>query len=481
MVFNSFEFLIFFVVIFGLYFLVPNGLRWLLLLVGSYFFYMSWEPAYIILIIFSTVIDYFVSHRMVKEERKEQRTRLLWVSIIVNLGLLFAFKYFNFFSENIASLLNVLGIGYKPAVSSLLLPVGISFYTFQTLSYSIDVYRGVLKPEKHFGKFALYVSFFPQLVAGPIERATNLLPQLKKIEYKFNYQDFVCGFSQFVLGLFKKVVVADSAALYVDSIYSFGVYELFSGITLIFATFLFAIQIYCDFSGYSDMAIGVARMMGFKLMENFHLPYFSKSTSEIWRRWHISLGSWANDYVFTPLSMNLARKYRKYGVPLASLITFTLIGFWHGANWTYIVFGIIHGVVMGIENLSRRKRKKIRKSIGDFSFKFSGWFITMVIWLITLVIFRSEDLTQATYILQNFFDSNAMTNLRIQDANVFINIMIGTLVLFLLEFFIFRKNSFEGLTKRKSLFWMASFSSILVVFIILFGVSGGSQFIYFQF
>ena len=481
MLFNSFEFLSFFVVVFVLYYLIPNGFRWLLLLIGSYFFYMLWEPAYILLILFSTVVDYFVSHKMVKTKVLSKKKWLLWVSISVNIGLLFVFKYYNFFNENITYLFNSFGLDYKPAISSLLLPVGISFYTFQTLSYSIDVYRGILIPEKHFGKFALFVSFFPQLVAGPIERATNLLPQLKTINYKFNYQDFTSGFSQFIFGLFKKVVVADSAALYVDSIYSFGIYEHFSGITLLFATFLFAIQIYCDFSGYSDMAIGTARMLGFKLMDNFHLPYFSKSTSEIWRRWHISLGSWANDYIFIPLSMNLARKYRKYGVPLASLITFTLIGLWHGANWTYIIFGIIHGVVMGIENLSRRQRKKIKKNIGLPFFKFSGWFITMVIWLLTLVIFRSEDLNQAGYILKHSIDLNAMVNLRIQDANVFINIIIGICILFLIEFFIFRKNSFAGLTRRKSPIWMASFTSFFMLIIILFGVSKGSQFIYFQF
>lgn len=479
MLFNSVEFFIFFLAVLILYFLSPYKYRWIILLAGSYFFYMSWEPAYILLIFLSTVVDYFIAHQMVATENAVKKKRLLGFSLAVNLGMLFIFKYYNFFNENIADILALFNVSYQPTISTLLLPVGISFYTFQTLSYSIDVYRGELVPTKHFGKFALFVSFFPQLVAGPIERASNLLPQLNTNELKATYNNVVAGGSQFIYGLFKKVVVADTIALYVNLIY--GDHEFNTGFPLILATVLFAVQIYADFSGYSDMAIGTARIMGYKLTDNFAVPYFSKSTTEFWRRWHISLGSWANDYLFRPIAPNWVRKYDKKGVFISLLITFTIIGLWHGARWTYILFGVIQGVVLGTEFLTRKKRKKLRKKIGASFQNFLGWGITMVIWLISMAIFRSENMGQAKYILSEAVFSDNFWNLRIIDRSVFVNIIVGCFVLFFFDFFVFRKINFHGLVRTKSVYWMIAFIAFFVLMIILFGVSQGSQFIYFQF
>lgn len=441
---------------------------------------MSWKPAYILLILLSTVIDYFIAHKMVATQNDISKKWLLWLSLLVNLGLLFLFKYFNFFDENIAVFLNLLGISYSPTVSTLILPVGISFYTFQTLSYTIDVYRGELVPSKHFGKFALFVSFFPQLIAGPIERAADILPQFDvKNDFKNSYNNIVAGTSQFFYGLFKKVVVADTAELYINLVYE--TYDTNTGLPLIFATFLFAIQIYGDFSGYSDMAIGTARIMGFKLTENFKVPYFSKSTTEFWRRWHISLGTWANDYLFRPIAPNWVRKYNKWGVFISLLITFTIIGLWHGARWTYILFGAIQGIVMGIEYLTKKSRKQWKKKIGKRKFAFFGWLITMIIWLISMAIFRSNDMNQALYILKKSIFTDNFLNFRIFDLSVFVNIFIGCFLLFLFDFLIFRKNNFLGLVKEKSAMWMILFNTFLILTILLFGISSGSQFIYFQF
>ena len=473
MQFNSVEFLLFFAVLLLLFYTIPGKFRWVLLLGSSYFFYMSWEPYYILLIAFSTCVDYFISHKIYREESKIKKWRLLILSLVVNLGLLFLFKYFNFFNESIAGLLDYVSIEYKPVVSSLLLPVGISFYTFQTLSYTIDVYRGTLKPETHFGKFALYVSFFPQLVAGPIERASNLLSQFSKIEQKLKYNNISHGFSQVILGLFKKVAVADSAAIYVDSIFSN--YEFHSGITLVLATYLFAVQIYCDFSGYSDMAIGIARMMGFKLMDNFNLPYFSKSITEFWRRWHISLSSWLRDYLYITLGGNrkgLSRTYNNL------MITMLLGGLWHGASWNYVIWGFLNGLYLAVERYFNYNKFDLNKNVGV---KWLTSFIAFNLICLTWIFFRAQTFDQAFYIVSNIFETTAFFDLKIQDFSVISNIAIGCLLLFSVEYFFLRKRSIEYYIRNKSFLWISTSNSILILCVLLFGISNGSQFIYFQF
>ena len=309
MLFNSLQFVVFFPIVIILYFLTPYKKRWILLLIASYYFYMCWKVDYIILIMISTLIDYICSNKMSQINEKIKRKKWLLLSIFSNLGILFGFKYFNFFSENIQSLFNHYNIFYEMPFFNVLLPVGISFYTFQTLSYTIDVYNGKTAAQKHLGVFAVYVSFFPQLVAGPIERSNHLLPQFFR-KHDFSYNRVKSGLQKMLWGFFKKIVIADNLAILVDGVYNnVGNYN---GLALIVATIFFTFQIYCDFSGYSDIAIGTAKVMGFELRENFKRPYFSKSIREFWQRWHITLSTWFRDYVYIPLGGNRTIKWRWY-------------------------------------------------------------------------------------------------------------------------------------------------------------------------
>ena len=293
MLFNSLEYLIFFPIVVALYYAINHKWRWLLLLAASYFFYMSWKAEYVILIMASTIVDYYAGLQMGKAGSRKKKKPYLVLSIIVNLGILAGFKYFNFFSENMNVLLGDLNIFQRIPELKVLLPVGISFYTFQTLSYSIDVYRGITRPEKHLGRFALYVSYFPQLVAGPIERSYNLLPQLKE-QKAFNPQNLISGSKLMLWGFFKKIVIADRIGIYVTSIYANPGEH--TGLPVILATTLFAFQLYCDFSAYTDIARGTARLMGIDLMKNFNRPMISRSLTDFWNRWHISLTTWFRDY-----------------------------------------------------------------------------------------------------------------------------------------------------------------------------------------
>ncbi len=348
MLFNSLEFIIFFPIVVGLYFVIPKKYRWLFLLGSSYYFYMSWNPKYILLILLSTVVDYFAANKMSQQATKRGKKQYLFLSLIVNLGLLIGFKYLNFVDENIRALFSLLHVTYPippPWFDNILLPVGISFYTFQTLSYTIDVYKGVTKPEKHFGVFALYVAFWPQLVAGPIERSNQLLPQLRK-SFDFDYVRVRSGLFRILFGLFKKVVIADRMALFVSDIY--GNYDQASGWTIWLGAYMFVFQVYCDFSGYSDIAIGSARVLGFNLMENFRRPFFAKNLADFWTRWHISLSTWLTDYVFFYLGA-----YKASGLKVVFNVIFvlTLCGLWHGANWPMVISFFIIGIFMAVRYL----------------------------------------------------------------------------------------------------------------------------------
>ena len=331
MLFNSVDFLLFFPLVCLLYYALKHQHRWILLLLASCCFYMAWKPEYILLILLSTIIDYSCGLKMGQTDDKKKRLPYLYLSLISNLGMLFLFKYFDFFTTSINTIFKT-----DLPLAQLILPMGISFYTFQTMSYSIDIYKGDLKPEKHFGKFSLFVTFFPQLVAGPIERASNLLPQFSETK-TFDYDRVTSGLKQMLWGFFKKVIIADRLALLVNQVYN-SPQDYDSGLLLL-ATFFFAFQIYCDFSGYSDIAIGAARVLGFDLMKNFDSPYFSKSVGEFWKRWHISLSTWFRDYVYIPLGGNRTVKWRWY-YNLA--ITFIISGIWHGAEWTFLIWGALH-------------------------------------------------------------------------------------------------------------------------------------------
>lgn len=331
MLFNSVSFAIFLPIVFLVYWVLPQNKKWILLLLASYYFYMSWNPKYVVLILLTTTVSYFAALGIEKAKNTKEKKTVLIIAVVFCLGVLFLFKYFNFFSESVILFLRLFSIQLHPLTLKILLPVGISFYTFQSLSYVIDVYRGSISAEKHFGIYATFISFFPQLVAGPIERSNNLLPQIK-MHHEFDYSLAMDGIKLMMIGFYKKLVIADIVAVYVDQIYA-DVYS-FKGFDLALVIFLFSMQIYCDFSGYSDIAIGTSKLFGINLMNNFMSPYFAISIKDFWSRWHISLSTWFKDYVYIPLGGNRCSMARRNA---NLLITFLLSGLWHGANWTYVL------------------------------------------------------------------------------------------------------------------------------------------------
>lgn len=398
MLFNSFNFGYFFAIVVFVYFCLPHRFRWALLLAGSYYFYASWNPSYLLLIIFSTLIDYFVALRIGAVQNTIAKRILLVISLITNLGLLITFKYYNFFVESF----QLVSLPYLRSLPfhEYLLPVGISFYTFQTLSYTIDVYRGEKDPERHLGIFALYVSFFPQLVAGPIERSTRLLPQFM-IEHNIEYRRIVNGLKLMAWGFFQKLVIADRLASVVNTVYASP--ADYSAWELLFASYSFAFQIYCDFSGYSDIAIGASQVLGFDLMKNFRQPYFSTSIREFWQRWHISLSTWFRDYLYIPLGGNRSGKVRWY---LNLLIIFLVSGLWHGANWTFVAWGAVHGVYLLVE-ITIAQIFSRTNGTGYLNFKthYVGTLLRMILTFHVVVLawifFRADTISNAFYILNN--------------------------------------------------------------------------------
>ena len=363
MLFNSFTFIVFFITVSILYFIIPHSVRWVLLLAASFVFYMAWNPYLIVLILFTIFVNYFSALRIYSEKRKRHKKRILIFSMLVDFGLLFIFKYLGFMND---TLLALFGNNWPVETLNIILPMGISFYTFQAASYTIDVYRGDIKPERHFGIFALFVMFFPQLVAGPIERSRNLLPQFYE-KHGFDAHRVVSGIRIMLWGFFKKIVIADRAAIAVNTIYN-SAFD-YKGLYLTAATVLFAFQIYCDFSGYSDIAKGCARVLGFDLMDNFKNPYLSKSIKEFWRRWHISLSTWFMDYVYIPLGGNREGEAKK---DRNLLITFLVSGLWHGANWTFVLWGGLHGIYQVIGQLTLGMRRRVKKLLHLYDNKIGG-------------------------------------------------------------------------------------------------------------
>ena len=494
MLFNSLQFLLFFPVVAGLYFAWPRRWRWALLLVASYYFYMCWKPEYVLLILASTVVDYCSGLKMSEAPDKRSRRPWLLLSLSANLGLLFAFKYWNFFADSTRDLLGTLNIFADIPEFSALLPVGISFYTFQTLSYSIDIYRGQLKPERHFGRFALFVSFFPQLVAGPIERASRLLPQFR-LEQNFDYERLSSGLRQMIWGMFKKVVVADRLAVYVDAVYSDpGAHQ---GLPLIAATYFFAFQIYCDFSGYSDIAIGAARVLGFDLMENFRRPYLARTLSDFWRRWHISLSTWFRDYVYIPLGGNRASTARWYG-NLA--VTFLVSGLWHGANWTFVAWGALHGGYLIFAIVTSAARERLFSSLGlpesSRSRAALDIVVTFHLALVAWVFFRADSLGDALLVFQQSIEGLSFQLAPIlggdvraayQAAVIAVGVPKSEFALGILGLLFVAAVDFvqergglrlpQGSTRLLRFAWY----DLLILLIILLGAFGQQQFIYFQF
>lgn len=477
MLFNSFEFLIFFIVVIAIYFSIAHKYRWLLLLLSSYFFYGYWEIKYLIIIVVSTLIDFYVGIKIHESNQQSQKKTFLYVSLLSNLSILFVFKYYNFFIDNLSAILKSGGYSYQIPLIEVLLPVGISFYTFQTMSYSVDIYNGKIQPEKKLGIFALFVSFFPQLVAGPIERASHLLPQFHKKQY-FDYNRIANGLTLMLWGLFKKIVIADRLAIFVNEVYNNQ--NEYYGFTLVVATVFFAFQIYCDFSGYSDIAIGTAKVMGFDLMKNFNYPYFSKSIGEFWKRWHISLSTWFRDYVYIPLGGNRTVKWRWY---YNIMITFLLSGFWHGAKWTFIIWGSIHGAILIFESIIDLKEKK-QNIFKNFLLTFKTFIIVCLGW----IFFRANSLNDAVNIFNKIFDfknySFSQLSLYIVPINkntvYSIDILLSyffIIILILSEYLSNNKLKFENLKyKYKMIIYITGILSIL-----LLGAFEKNEFIYFQF
>ena len=411
MLFHSLSYLVFFPLVVAGYFVFPARWRWAFLLAASYYFYASWKPAYLLLIVASTLVDYVIGLRLGAEERPRRRRGWLIASLTVNLGLLFAFKYLNFFSGALGDAFRDLGIFVDVPQLDVLLPVGISFYTFQTISYSVDVYWRAREPERHLGRFALYVSFFPQLVAGPIERSTRLLPQFRR-PTRLEWERLESGLGLILWGLFKKMVIADRAAQIVDAVYAHP--NDFGGATLLIATYAFAFQIYGDFSGYSDIAVGSARVLGFDLMENFNRPYWATSIGDFWRRWHISLSTWFRDYLFIPLGGSRVGWRRRI---LNIVIVFLLSGLWHGANWTFLLWGAFHGLLLllsiAASRLLDRRDAPLLPADGAVSLAARAARVLVTFHLVCLgwVMFRADNLSHFGAIMSRLPRASATSTL----------------------------------------------------------------------
>lgn len=434
MIFNSIEFALFLPLVFALYwFAAKDNIRRqnLLLLVASYIFYGWWDWRFLSLILFSTLVDYSIGLALHRQQNPLNRKVLLWSSILVNLGFLGFFKYYNFFADNFAAAFTLFGRELQPGTLNIILPVGISFYTFQTMSYSLDIYRGKLEPERNFIAFAAFVSFFPQLVAGPIERATNLLPQFA-VQRRFSYAQAADGMRQILWGLFKKVVIADNCAELANAIFDHP--DQYPGSMLLLGALFFTFQIYGDFSGYSDIAIGTSRLFGFTLQRNFAFPYFSRDIAEFWRRWHISLSTWFRDYLYIPLGGSRGGTLMKVR---NTFIIFLVSGFWHGANWTFLAWGLLNAIYFLPLLLSSSNRNNLDvvasgrtwPSLREFGSMATTFGLTVLAW----VFFRAESLNHALAYLGGIFSPSLFTFVSPGQPMLYqMVISLGFLILFLL-------------------------------------------------
>jgi alginate O-acetyltransferase complex protein AlgI len=491
MLFNSFNFIVFFAAITILYYIFPYKLRWVLLLAGSYYFYMCWKAEFIVLLIFITFLNYVSARAIYGAGGRKNKKTILFISLVLNFGILFVFKYMNFFSQSVSEIMAVLGMHYTVKEFDIILPMGISFFTFQAASYTIDVYKGKIKPVKHYGKFSLFISFFPQLVAGPIERSENLLPQFYK-KHRFSMAKTVDGLKIMLWGFFKKVVIADRAAIAVNTV--FNGCEYYSGLYLVLASLLFTVQIYCDFSGYSDIAKGSAKVLGFDLMDNFKRPFISKNIKEFWKRWHVSLSSWFMDYVYIPLGGNRKGNLMKYR---NLLITFMVSGLWHGAAWTFVIWGGIHGVLLVVYNIFAPALYKIKSVLGvdksrilSSAYGFFASAVTFGFVVFAFIFFRANSVEDAFYII-----SHMLWNFRIWNTpqylfDVFTGMGIGifewkiliSAVIFLMGTEILCGEDIHKTIGRRNALLKFAFYGAAALFVLLAGVFyNAGEFIYFQF
>lgn len=485
MLFNSLDFLIFFPLVTAGYFILPHRYRWIWLLGASCWFYMAFVPVYILILGGTILIDYFAG-RLIEKSEGAKRKRMLILSLVTNIGVLAFFKYYNFLNDNLTAMMGIIGKENPIPYLSILLPIGLSFHTFQAMSYTIEIYRGNQKAERHFGIFALYVMFYPQLVAGPIERPQNMLHQFREV-HRFEYRRVVEGLQMMLWGMFKKVVIADRIGLYVNEVYDHP--QDYHGFTVLLAIFFFAIQVYCDFSGYSNIALGSARVMGFDLMTNFNLPFSSKSVTEFWRRWHISLSTWFNDYLYTPFVLQ-RREWGTRAIVIGLLLTFLISGLWHGAAWTFIVFGAMHGIAVVFELLTKKQRKSLSRKMRPVVFNTLAVLITFSFVAATFVFFRAESFSDAITVFRNMIphrmplDSiaapfgypSAFAN-RMELLIAFAMI----LVMYFVQHFEKRMTLNEIAGKMKSPVRWAVYYCFVMVIVLLGSYSDRMEFIYFQF
>ncbi len=482
MIFNSLQFAIFFILITTLYFLLPHRLRWFLLLISSCYFYMAFVPIYIIILGFTIVIDYIAGIYIEKSEGR-QRKAFFIMSLLANISILAVFKYYNFFIENTNQIIKE--VGYETFLPSLtiLLPIGLSFHTFQAMSYTFEVYRGNYKAEKHFGIYALYVMFYPQLVAGPIERPQNILYQFKQ-EHSFDYQRVVSGLQLMAWGLFKKVVIADRLSILVDQVYDHP--REFNSVGLLIATFFFCYQIYCDFSGYTDIARGAARVMGFTLLKNFNHPYHAKTISDFWSRWHISLSTWFRDYLYIPLGGNRVAIPRWY---FNLFIVFMVSGLWHGADWTFVVWGALHGFYQVFGLTTRSYRDGLNNKLGLAHLNSIKVITTFLLVAFAWIFFRANNIDDALYIAKHAITGipDAIRNYKTTfgyDYGMKLPQIIASfgLIAFL--------EAVQNVQKRKDISdWLYKIPRparwgiyvVVILTILFYGVFTDKQFIYFQF
>jgi D-alanyl-lipoteichoic acid acyltransferase DltB (MBOAT superfamily) len=470
MIFNSITFAVFLPVVFTIYWSLANRklvYQNILLLVASYVFYGFWDARFLVLIFVSSLSDYLIGLQLAKAEKEEKRKRWLGLSLLINLGVLFSFKYFNFFLDSFSILVETFGFQANKSTLQIILPVGISFYTFQTLSYTIDIYKNKIKPTRNFIDFFTFVSFFPQLVAGPIERASHLLPQFQEKRY-FTYENANAGLRLILWGLFKKVVVADRLAYSVSLVYDSP--QDFSGFAVILATAFFAIQIYCDFSGYSDIAIGTARLFGFDLMTNFKTPYLSTSIRDFWQRWHISLSTWFRDYVYIPLGGNRVSTGRWW---LNVMTTFTVSGLWHGANWTFVIWGGIHGLFYAIE----KQFEAIKLP------KFLSGILVFTIVCIAWIFFRADTLNDAILLIQNATNFTQVFDFQALFINknygIYTIIAIGILIIF--DILNQQNEINDWLIQQPKIIRWAIYYFLLFAIVFFGEFTNAPEFIYFRF
>ena len=479
MLFNSFAYIVFLPIVFTLFWCIKDRYRWIVILIASYFFYMCSGPAYIIIIAGVTLTSYCSALMIDKAATSIQKRTILLFAILICMGTLFFFKYFNFFSVAFTDLVALLGIKRTPFTASVVLPVGISFYTFQTMSYVIDVYRNTTKPERHIGKYAAFVSFFPQLVAGPIERSDNLLPQINK-NHIFNYEQAMDGVKIMLWGYYKKLVIADVLSSYVQKVFDSP--QQHRGFSLVLASVFFTFQIYCDFSGYSDIAIGTAKLFNIDLMTNFKSPYFAGSIRDFWSRWHISLSTWFRDYVYIPLGGNRVGSIRRH---VNLMITFLVSGLWHGANWTFVAWGGVHGLAQIAEKIMHGDGEKKRNAPSRVLHTATVFAFCVLAW----VFFVSNTMEDAIHVLRHCLDGakHPVTYLRSGFTAIEMGIgMLGVIAISILVMiiydFISYKFDFIRWISKKGVVWQWLFYIIVGLMIVFFSQKGAAtDFIYFQF